>query len=542
LFVDKSKLVCVNIRVFPNLTISFPKILDMRTLFLCCSLIYFLAAGCQLGKDQSGLKPLTEAVSSHYDQKDTPFYHGVASGDPMSNRVIIWTRVTPDDSLLTVDVSWEVAGSEAFDTVLKKGTVSTSADRDYTVKVDVEGLEPSRYYFYRFKALDEVSPVGRTRTLPEGRVDSLKFAVVSCSNWQHGYFNAYDRIAEKNVDVVLHLGDYIYEYGTNNAKNVDRRHLPEYEIVSLSDYRIRYSQYHTDLGLRKMRQRHPLITIWDDHEVANNTFAEGAQNHQPESEGDFAARKAVARKAYYEWIPIRETEKHYRTFNFGDLAELIMLDERQEGKTEPATGVTDPIYDEDTRSMLGAEQLNWFQGQLKNSAATWKVIGNQVIFSDLDRSAVSPKNPRNMDSWDGYPAEKQKIAEHIKSNNLKNIIFLTGDTHASWAFEVVASPLEPVDKTSYQPLAVEFGTTSVSSSNSNESMPDDSVKVREQAYMRTNPHLKFVNQRDHGYVLLTLTPQHARADWFFVGSILRPDASETKAKTLEVNVNTNTLK
>ena len=339
----------------------------------------------------------------------------------------------------------------------------------------------------------------------------------------------------------MHLGDYIYEYGIDNARNVDRRHLPEHEIVTLDDYRTRYSQYHLDEGLRKMRQQHPLITIWDDHEVANNSYVEGAQNHQPE-EGDFIARKTAAKKAYYEWIPIREGGNHYRTFTFGNLAELIMLDERLEGKTKPAEGVDDPIYLEKNRSMLGMRQLNWLEDKLEKASATWKVIGNQVMFSDFDRSAVSPGNPRNMDSWDGYPAEKEKVARIIRDNNLKNIVFLTGDTHSSWAFEVVADPLKKNQGSNYQPLGVEFGTTSISSTNSNEAMPDDSVKVREQAYLRTNPHLRYVNQRDHGYLLLTLSKSRARADWYFVGTILQPDDSETLAKSLSVEANSGVLK
>jgi alkaline phosphatase D len=343
------------------------------------------------------------------------------------------------------------------------------------------------------------------------------------------------------VDAVIHLGDYIYEYGANNSRHADRKHLPAHEILSLSDYRTRYSQYHLDEGLRKMRLKHPMITIWDDHEVANNTYLEGAQNHQPE-EGDFSARKAAAKKAYYEWIPIREGEKHYRTFKFGNLAELIMLDERNEGKTKPAEGVNDPIYAEADRSMLGKDQLAWFERELKEATTSWKIIGNQVLFSDFDRGAVSPNNPRNMDSWDGYPAEKQRIGDVIRTNSLRNVVFLTGDTHASWAFEVLADPLREKTGEAYQPLAVEFGTPSVTSSNSNESAPDDTVKMREQLYMKTNPHLKFVNQRDHGYVLLTLTPEQARADWFFVGSILQPDNTETLARSFSVEINTNFLK
>jgi len=507
---------------------------------LICATFIALLSGCQFGKDQS-TGPLTEQVSVLYNRQGKPFYHGVASGDPLSDRVIIWTRVTPDDSVKAIEVLWEVSTSEQFVETLKKGSVTTSPEKDYTVKIDVGGLTPDTHYYYRFIALGKTSAVGRTKTLPTGAVDTLRFAVVSCSNWQQGYFNAYDRIAEKDVDVVLHLGDYIYEYGTNNAKNVDRRHLPEHEIITLQDYRTRYSQYHLDEDLKKMRRQHPLITIWDDHEVANDTYVAGAQNHQPD-EGDFLARKAAARQAYYEWIPIRESDEHYRNFTFGNLAELIMLDERQEGKTRPAEGLNDPVYANDDRSMLGTRQLKWFEDQLKQTPATWKVIGNQVMFSDLDRSAVTPGNPRNMDSWDGYPAEKKKIAGIIKDNNLQNIIFLTGDTHSSWAFEVVADPLRKSTPPSYQPLAVEFGTTSVSSSNSNESMPDDTVKMREQIYLKSNPHLKFVNQRDHGYLILTLSGNSARADWYFVGTILKRDDSETLSKTLQVTVNSKTLK
>lgn len=500
-----------------------------------------LLAGCQLSKDQPQTPPLVEQVAPLYDPQKKPFYHGVASGDPLSDRVIIWTRVTPDDSVKSVDVSWQVAASEDFNPVLKQGIVTTSPAKDYTVKVDVEGLESNKHYYYRFSALEKTSPVGRTKTLPAGEVDTIKFAVVSCSNWQHGYFNAYERVAEKDVDVVLHLGDYIYEYGSNNARNVDRRHLPDHEIITLPDYRTRYSQYHLDEDLIKMRQQHPLITIWDDHEVANNSFVEGAQNHQP-NEGDYLARKAVARQAYYEWIPIRESDNHYRTFTFGNLAELIMLDERLEGKTRPAEGVEDPIYAEEGRSMLGGAQLQWLEENLTGTQATWKVIGNQVMFSDLDRSGVTPDNPRNMDSWDGYPIEKQKVARIIKDNQVRNVIFLTGDTHSSWAFEVVADPLRKNMGGRYQPLAVEFGTTSISSSNTNESMPDDSVKLREEEYLKANPHLKFVNQRDHGYLLLTLSKSVARADWYYVGTILKPDDAETLARTFQVSTNSNTLK
>jgi alkaline phosphatase D len=489
---------------------------------------------CQSGKENS-VKKLHSPVDSLFDMSLNPFYHGVASGDPLSDRVIIWTRVTPEDSVDHIHIQWEISENESFNPLLKSDTLTTTATRDYTVKVDVDGLSPGKFYYYRFQALGKTSPAGRTKTLPQKKTDSLKFAVVSCSNWEFGYFNAYARIAEKEVDAVLHLGDYIYEYGTGRYgnKDVDRKNIPPHEIVSLQDYRTRYSQYHLDQGLRSVRQRHPFITIWDDHEVANNVYSEGAQNHQPDKEGEFKVRKAAAMQAYYEWIPIRESEKHYRSFVFGDLAELIMLDERLEGRTKPVDSITDPAYNLPERSMLGAEQETWFETKLKSNA-TWKVIGNQVTFSDLDASLVNPKWSKNLDSWDGYPYEKKRIADFVRQNSIRDIIFLTGDTHASWAFEVAIDPGKTYNaKNSHGAFAIELGVTSISSANSNEYTTDDTVKMQEANYLKANPHLKYINQRDHGYLLLTLFPEKARAEWYYVETLLRPDDREHSGKKLE---------
>jgi alkaline phosphatase D len=505
-------------------------------------LLIVLAMACQSGKE-GALKKLSEPVDSLFDQTLKPFYHGVASGDPLADRVIIWTRVTPDDFVSRIPVKWEISETENFSTVLRSDTTTTTPARDYTVKVDVTGLSAGKYYYYRFHSLGKTSSSGRTKTLPQ-QSDSLKFAVVSCSNWEFGYFNAYARIAEKEVDAVLHLGDYIYEYGTGRYgnKNVDRKNIPAHEIVSLQDYRTRYSQYHLDEGLRNVRIRHPFITIWDDHEVANNVYSEGAQNHQPDKEGDFNERKAAAKQAYYEWIPIRESDKHYRSFTFGNLVELVMLDERLEGRTKPVDSLSDPTYHQPERTMLGEEQEQWLETELK-SAATWKVIGNQVTFSDVDASLANPKWSKNLDSWDGYPAEKKRIADFIRRNSVQNILFLTGDTHASWAYEVVVDPPKKYDpKTSKGAFAIELGTTSISSANSNEYTTDDTVKIQEANFLKANPHLKYTNQRDHGYLLLTLFPERARAEWYYVETLLRPDKGETLGKTLEVRKGTFSLK
>jgi alkaline phosphatase D len=241
--------------------------MKIRNLF-CFSIALIFIAACSSKKTSE--KKFSEAVAPLYDSALKPFYHGVASGDPLQDRVIIWTRITPEDSAATIQVSWEISSDENFSSILKSDSTSTSASKDYTVKIDVDGLQPAHYYYYRFHALGKTSPTGRTKTLAADAMDSLRFAIVSCSNWEFGYFNPYSIIADKEVDAVIHLGDYIYEYATGvyGDTTIGRKNLPAHEIVSLSDYRTRYSQYHLDEGLRKLRMRHPLITIWDDHEVA----------------------------------------------------------------------------------------------------------------------------------------------------------------------------------------------------------------------------------------------------------------------------------
>lgn len=501
-------------------------------LFIIC-LIGLLSCGHK----NENYPPLQEVVHELYDSALKPFYHGVASGDPLHDRVIIWTRVTPEDSLPSIEVTWEISSDINFSELTTSGTVVTNPEKDYTVKVDVTGLEPDKFYYYRFSALEGTSLTGRTKTTPVTAKDSLKFAVVSCSNWEFGYFNAYSRIAAKDVDAVLHLGDYIYEYGTGyyGDTTIGRFNLPRHEIISLQDYRTRHSQYRLDEGLRVVSQMHPFITIWDDHEIANDTYAEGAQNHQPE-EGDFNTRKRAAVQAYFEWLPIRDGSKVYRTFSYGSLADLIMLDERLEGRTKQAVNLQDSSLQDSSRSMLGREQLAWFEHQLENSTATWKVIGNQVIFSGVDESF----NPtaKSTDNWNGYPVERTRIADLITNKKITDVIFLTGDTHASWAFEVTLDPKKRAPKDLF---AVEFGTPSISSGNWDERYSLDTAKLGEQLYLRYNPHLKYVNGADHGYTLLTLYPDKAKAEWVYVETLRELSSSERVGKKIEVKKGTVTL-
>jgi alkaline phosphatase D len=501
----------------------------MRTFFTILTTL-LIVCGCKTEKDVSSPKPRTEAVQSLFDPALKPFYHGVASGDPLADRVVIWTRVTPEFMASEIFASWEISDRSDFSTIVQSGDVSTSPEKDYTIKVDVAGLRPGTTYYYRFKALEATSPTGRTKTLSQ-QPNQIQLAIVSCSNWEFGYFNAYGALAKNNLDAVIHLGDYIYEYGVGHYGDttIGRKHLPPHEIVSLQDYRTRYSQYHLDKGLQAARQQHPFITIWDDHEVANNVYIAGAENHQDE-EGDFTRRKQAAKQAYYEWLPIRESEQHYRAFSFGSLVNLVMLDERLEGRTEPVEHNAPGIRDA-SRSMLGEKQLVWFLNELKNSATQWKIIGNQVIFSEVNLQPVYPSMPRNMDSWDGYPAERERIVDHIRRNNLRNIIFITGDTHASWAIEASIDR----DQKKNSAFAVELGTTSVSSGNGNEYRPSEEVMKKENALMKANPHIRYVNDRDHGYLLLTLTPKEAIAEWYYVNTLRQENPEAFVGKRFTIN-------
>jgi len=512
----------------------------MKNSILLAIFITSLIAACSKKEKENSL--LLEMVAPLYNSSLHPFYHGVASGDPLNDRVIIWTRITPKDSVSKIEVTWEVAEDSEFKSIYKSDTVSTSPAKDYTVKVDVDGLKPGKYYYYRFTAFEKTSPTGRTKTLNANTSDSVTLAVVSCSNWEFGYFNAYARIAERDVDAVVHLGDYIYEYavGGYGDTTIGRKNLPVHEIVTLQDYRTRYSQYHLDEGLKAARQQHPFITIWDDHEVANNVYKSGAQNHQ-DAEGDFEKRKAAAKQAYYEWLPIRESQNHYRSFSFGSIADLIMLDERLEGRTKPVDSLSDPSYLSESQSMLGEQQLAWFENTLEKSSAIWKVVGNQVIFSEVDQSGPFPKQPRNLDSWDGYPAERNKVSSFIQDKKINNTIFITGDTHASWAFEVTNDIKKYNPKNSKGAFAIEFGTTSVSSSNWNEYTTDDTVKMGEAQLLKSNPHLKYGNARDHGYLLLSLQPDKATAEWWYVETLRVQSKSERLGKRMKVKTNTNKL-
>ena len=480
----------------------------------------------------------TNGTEKHYDESLFPFYHGVASGDPLADAVILWTRVTPPNNM-PIEVDWEVSRSRSFDNIVAKGTLTTDSTADFTVKVDVKGLSANTKYYYRFAAMDEQSMIGETKTINNTNEGDIKLGVVSCSNYEWGYFTAYKHLADKELDAVLHLGDYFYEYapGKYGDTNIGRFNIPPREILSLEDYRTRYALYRTDEDLQAVHQKHPFIAIWDDHEITNNAYISGAQNHQ-DDEGSYDDRKAIATQAYYEWLPIREnaSKEIYRSFDFGDRADLIMLDERLAGRTKQADSVAQV---DENYSMLGAKQLRWFKDKLSDKSSTWKIIGNQVIFSPLDVSKLRPESPANLDAWDGYAVERDHIVDHLVKNKIDDVVFLTGDTHTSWAFEVPAS----LDSyaSSGATAAVEFGTTSITSANWNEGRSDQETQGAEQIVLGSNNHLKFINARDHGYLILTVSGSEVKSDWYYVDDIKTKGAAEKLVKSISVSQGSNKL-
>jgi len=459
------------------------------------------------------------------------FKHGVASFDPTESRVIIWSKIE-NSTKADQKVKWFLYKDEQGTMLVQQGELKAKYDDNFSFHVDLDGLERGKDYYYQFEHKKQRSVIGRTNTLG-GFPAQVNIGIISCSNYEWGYFNGYKSLAEKDLDFVLHLGDYIYEYGpgTYGDTTLARKHVPAKEIITLQDYRTRYSQYRMDPDLQLAHQKHPFVTIWDDHEITNNAYIAGAQNHQ-EGEGSYEQRKAIAKKVYFEWLPVRHAtgDQLYRSFSSDNLADFIMLDERLAGRTEPAGDVKDLSADQ---LMLGSNQLNWFNNELKNSDAEWKIIGNQVIFSPLDVGRVWG-TPLNLDAWDGYPTERNEIINTIADNEIKNVIFATGDTHSSWIFDVPADIKQYV-KTKER-IAVELGTPSISSGNWNDGGASTSdVIFNEKVLENVNPHLQYVNGRDHGYILLTLKKSSAIAEFIYVSNLKSRKFTEKVGKKIVID-------
>jgi alkaline phosphatase D len=456
----------------------------------------------------------------------TPFLDGIASGDPRTESVILWTRLDLEaahghapsgDAPEPIVVHWEVALDSAFSRIVAEGEAIAQDDAAHTVKVDVTGLQPGTHYHYRFHALGHPSPHGRTRTLPVGEVSSLRLAVVSCANLPVGYFNAYEAIALRDdIDVVVHLGDYIYEYAdeTLGDPTLQRFSDPhDREIVTLDEYRRRHASYKRDPQLQAMHARHPMIAIWDDHEIANNAWREGAQNHQPE-EGEFADRRAAAVRAWCEWMPVRvaaDPSQIHRCFRFGDLLELIMLDARLVGRDRQVSRDDGAALESPERTLLGPTQERWLLDCLRRAAqdgVAWRAIGQQVLMTHV---RDSHGRPRNMDMWDGYPAARERLLAAIDEASIRDVLVLTGDIHSSWAATVHRDPFGPWPT---PPLAVELTAPAVSSPP-----PKDPPLVSE--LLTHNPHLRWVDLTQRGYLLLHLEPRQAVATWHHTADVAR---------------------
>ncbi len=489
------------------------------------------------------------------------FRHGVASGDPAQDSVVLWTRVSGQSGEVAVD--WSVATDPAMRDTVTQGTVYTSEIRDYTVKVIPEGLPAGTQLYYRFVVAGVVSPIGRTQTLPTGKIESLVIAVASCSNYPFGRFNGYQAIAEdSDIDIVVHLGDYIYEYdengyGADAGRALGRVHEPRHETVTLSDYRIRHAQYKSDSGSLAMHAMHPLIATWDDHESANNPWSGGAQNHQ-DGEGQWIDRRSISLRAYYEWMPVREPgvgesrESRRAHFRFGDLASLFAVETRHMARSEQIDlganedSLTSPeaaaefykrVVGDESREMMSQSDETFLAEGLKASVEAgqpWRVLANQTI---LARVVAAPLNdpvfleaaeslegwladyarslirvgeleiPANMDAWDGYPAARERLYALAAEAGARDLLVVTGDTHVFWQNRLNTEAGEPA--------GLELGTSGISSPRGLYELGDAANNRHDELLVETNDSVEWMDGRYRGFVKLTLEREKARAE--FVG-------------------------
>lgn len=471
-----------------------------------------------------------------------PFYHGVASGDPTQNSVIIWTRLTTDE--LNPSIEWQVATDTLMQNIVQSGTTTTTIDKDYSIKIDVTGLQPNTFYYYEFKYNNLYSLRGRTKTLPTGNVDHLRFAVVSCASFPHGYFNVYQAINQRNdVDAIIHLGDYIYEYGKNEYGTV-RVPDPTDEILTLADYRIRHSMYKLDSMLMRLHQQFPFYTVWDDHEFADNAYLDGAENHSS-NEGNWSARKKAAAKAYGEWMPIRtidttSTIKIYRTYKIGNLVDLYFLDTRINARKAQNILASLTGTDDSTHYLIGNEQFSWLKNGLQNSTATWKVLAQQVMVAPFKVFNIA----FNSDQWDGYPSERKKLFNMVNDLNLNNLVVLTGDIHSAWANDLPFGRINYDARTGKGSAGVEFVTTAVTSPG----IPLTGIfgNIAQGAFAQlvkdNNPHVKHNNFVNRGFSIIDFSQQKTQTDFYNIETIERPNADYSYQISYYTEKDSNHLK
>ncbi|MFJ6668548.1 alkaline phosphatase D family protein [Streptomyces sp. NPDC091383] len=512
--------------------------------------------------------PLAAALPARASGQAPAFLHGVASGDPLPDGILLWTRVTPAPDATPgsgvgpdTAVSWVVATDKALTQVVSKGSTTATAASDHTVKADIRGLQPATDYWFRFSSGGTDSPVARTRTAPAATADisGLRFGVVTCANWEAGYFSSYRHLAARSdLDAWLHLGDYIYEYKTGEYAargKVIRQHAPANEIITLADYRTRHGKYKTDADLQALHLKAPVIAIWDDHEFADNAWSGGAVNHTEGAEGTWTARKAAAKQAYFEWMPVRPAIEGttYRRLRFGKLADLSLLDLRS-FRSQQVSGTSGSV-DDAGRTITGRAQLDWLKAGLTASDTKWRLVGNSVmiapfVIGSLTADLLGPLAqlldlPQggigiNTDQWDGYTHDRRELLDHLTSNNIGNTVFLTGDIHMSWANDV------PVDAGTYplsRSAATEFVITSMTSDNL-----DDIVKVPEGVVSAVaaplieaaNRHVHWVDTDRHGFGVLDITADRAQMDYYVLSD--RTDQNATAKWERSYRTRTGTQK
>jgi len=531
------------------------------------------------------------------------FDYGVASGDPLQDRVILWTHakdVDPNPVSTNIALQWEVATDATFATIVSSGTVAATANNGYTAKVDATGLTAGRTYFYRFKTGTTLSPVGQTRTLPATGVAEVKLAVFSCANYPAGYFHAYSEAVKAGAQYAVHLGDYIYEYPSTGYASADAVKLgrvvrPANECLTLNDYRERYAQYRSDPDLKQLHSSLPMIAVWDDHEIANDAYKSGAENHTEGAEGRFVDRVAAALKVYHEWMPIRtpdmgDLRKIYRSFDFGQLLSLHMLETRLLARDKPievvdllnpaTAAATRAEFVSPNRQMLGAEQQSWLGARMVASSATWQVLGQQVLMGRMEfpasvlvfldptnpantsaagqaagvkaisdyltakgtaaqapalltqdqknllNTALNPKLGYNLDAWDGYPVARETILGTAAALG-KRLVVLAGDTHNAWC-----SDLTLLNGTK---VGQEFATPGVSSPGLEEYLSTIPTAQAEQIFRGVIDTLSYTDLSRRGFLMMRFTPTAATGTWYLLDSVKNKTYSVNTSASYTVN-------
>ena len=533
------------------------------------------------------LFPLSYHPSFAANLSSIHFKHGVASGDPDASSIVIWTRVSDGEG--PIDVDWMVATDPGFINKVVKGKYKTDSNRDHTVKVVVTALKPGQEYFYKFEAMGTFSPIGRTKTLPVGHLDNIVLAVATCANYAFGHFNAYDVIAkDPSIDIIVHLGDYIYEhgidkYGGETGKRIGRDHQPSHEIITLEDYRTRHAQYKTDPGSLAMHARHPLIVIWDDHETTNNPWMGGASNHQAD-EGSWEARRTASLRAYYEWLPIRDPvnvidqKNYWRHYKFGDLLSLITLESRHTGRSQQisydhhlpllktpkqAQEFLHSVVGAPEREMLSKDMKAFLAEELKesvDSSRRWRIIANQTVmaksiapkldealFDDLKEKLSGEALetleanihlgklalPSDLDTWDGYPAARERFYQLAQNSGATDLLVITGDSHSYWANELYDA--------NGQAMGVELGATGISTPRSIMLLGEEAMKRYDKLNAANNKEIVWTDGRHRGYIKLQLDHQSVHADYVTVSTVESVHYKTEVVHSLDIIKQNNTL-